>query len=126
MSLDEVVCFHREMSLGARKLGSWRHDRDFTHPRATNAGTGARLCVGQLAHLVYAGGSPRRLRLDGRHAQALPLRALQSQADKGALRQYLLKVTGLSRARVARRIAQFAGGGATPHPEEWTCVPYRD
>lgn len=33
------------------------------------------------------------------------------RADKGVLRQYLRKVTGLSRAQVARCIAQFADGG---------------
>ena len=34
-----------------------------------------------------------------------------NRSDKGVLRQYLLKVTGLSRAQVARCIAQFASGG---------------
>lgn len=33
------------------------------------------------------------------------------RADKGLLRQYLLKVTGLSRAQVARCIKQFTAGG---------------
>ena len=33
------------------------------------------------------------------------------RADKGVLRQYLLKVTGLSRAQVARCITQFIDGG---------------
>jgi transposase InsO family protein len=33
------------------------------------------------------------------------------RADKGVLRQYLLKVTGFSRAQVARCIKQFAAGG---------------
>ena len=34
-----------------------------------------------------------------------------TRADKGVLRQYLLKVTGLSRAQVARCIALFADDG---------------
>lgn len=34
-----------------------------------------------------------------------------TRADKGVLRQYLLKVTGLSRAQVARCITQFINGG---------------
>lgn len=34
-----------------------------------------------------------------------------TRVDKGVLRQYLLKVTGLSRAQVARCIAQFVNGG---------------
>jgi len=33
------------------------------------------------------------------------------RADKGVLRQYLRKVTGLSRAQVARCIKQFTAGG---------------
>lgn len=33
------------------------------------------------------------------------------RSDKGVLRQYLLKVTGLSRAQIARCITQFVGGG---------------
>ena len=33
------------------------------------------------------------------------------RSDKGVLRQYLLKVTGLSRAQVARCITQFTGSG---------------
>ena len=35
----------------------------------------------------------------------------RNRPDKGVLRQYLLKVTGLSRAQVARCIAQFVEGG---------------
>ena len=33
------------------------------------------------------------------------------RADKGILRQYLLKVTGFSRAQIARCITQFTDGG---------------
>jgi len=95
MSLNERVCFQREMSLEVRKLGSWRHDRDFTYPRTTNVGTGARLCVGQRA-ISFA--------LADRHTaydwMANTLEqfgyARCKRPDKGILRRYLRKVTGFS------------------------------
>ena len=46
------------------------------------------------------------------------------RADKGVLRQYLLKVTGLSRAQVARCIAQFTDGGAIRDRRRAPAVPF--
>ena len=46
------------------------------------------------------------------------------RADKGVLRQYLLKVTGFSRAQVARCIAQFADGGAIRDRCHAPAVPF--
>jgi len=47
-----------------------------------------------------------------------------NRADKGALRQYLLKVTGLSRAQVARCITQFTDGGAIRDRRRAPAVPF--
>ena len=46
------------------------------------------------------------------------------RTDKGALRQYLLKVTGLSRAQVARCITQFTDGGAIRDRRCAPAVPF--
>jgi len=46
------------------------------------------------------------------------------RADKGVLRQYLLKVTGLSRAQVARCIAQFTDGGSIRDRRRAPAVPF--
>ena len=97
------------MSLAGRKLGSWRHDRDFTYSRIADTGAGTRLC----------GGQPISFTLTDRHAaygwMADTLThfsyARCKRANRGLLRQYLTKVTGLSRAQVTRCIAQFVAGG---------------
>ena len=47
-----------------------------------------------------------------------------TRADKGVLRQYLLKVTGLSRAQVARCIAQFADDGRIKDRRRAPAVPF--
>jgi len=47
-----------------------------------------------------------------------------NRADKGVLRQYLLKVTGLSRAQVARCIAQLTDGGAIRDRRRAPTVPF--
>lgn len=48
-----------------------------------------------------------------------------TRADKGVLRQYLLKVTGLSRAQVARCITQFIdGGGQIKDRRQAPAVPF--
>lgn len=47
-----------------------------------------------------------------------------TRADKGMLRQYLLKVTGLSRAQVARCIAQFKDDGAIRDRRHAPAVPF--
>ena len=44
--------------------------------------------------------------------------------DKGVLRQYLRKVTGFSRAQVARCIAQFVGGGRIVDQRRAPAVPF--
>ena len=46
------------------------------------------------------------------------------RVDKGVLRRYLLKVTGLSRAQVARCIAQFTDGGAIRDRRRAPAVPF--
>ena len=46
------------------------------------------------------------------------------RTDKGVLRQYLLKVTGLSRAQVARCITQFTDGGAIRDRRRASAVPF--
>ena len=46
------------------------------------------------------------------------------RADKGVLRQYLLKVTGLSRAQVARCITQFTDGGRIKDRRHAPAVPF--
>ena len=46
------------------------------------------------------------------------------RADKGVLRQYLLKVTGLSRAQVARCITQFTDGGQIKGRRHTPAVPF--
>jgi len=47
-----------------------------------------------------------------------------TRADKGVLRRYLLKVTGLSRAQVARCITQFAGSGCIKDRRRAPAVPF--
>ncbi len=47
-----------------------------------------------------------------------------ARADKGVLRQYLLKVTGFSRAQVARCISQFTGGGHIKDRRRAPAVPF--
>jgi len=48
-----------------------------------------------------------------------------TRSDKGVLRQYLLKVTGLSRAQVARCITQFiTGGGQIKDRRHAPAVPF--
>ena len=46
------------------------------------------------------------------------------RSDKGVLRQYLRKVTGLSRAQVARCIAQFTDGGTVQDRRRAPAVPF--
>ena len=46
------------------------------------------------------------------------------RADKGVLRQYLHKVTGLSRAQVARCITQFTDGGVIRDRRRAPAVPF--
>jgi hypothetical protein len=46
------------------------------------------------------------------------------RADKGLLRQYLLKVSGFSRAQVARCITQFTGGGNIQDRRRAPTVPF--
>ena len=46
------------------------------------------------------------------------------RTDKGVLRQYLLKVTGLSRAQVARCITQFTGSGCIKDRRRAPAVPF--
>ncbi len=46
------------------------------------------------------------------------------RADKGVLRQYLHKVTGLSRAQVARCITQFTDGGRIEDRRHAPAVPF--
>ena len=47
-----------------------------------------------------------------------------TRTDKGVLRQYLLKVTGLSRAQVARCITQFTQGGGIKDRRSAPAVPF--
>lgn len=47
-----------------------------------------------------------------------------TRADKGVLRQYLRKVTGLSRAQVARCIKQFSDDGAIKDRRRAPAVPF--
>lgn len=47
-----------------------------------------------------------------------------TRANKGLLRQYLLKVTGLSRAQVARCITQFTEGGQIKDRRHAPAVPF--
>lgn len=47
-----------------------------------------------------------------------------TRANKGLLRQYLLKVTGLSRAQVARCIMQFTMGGQIKDRRHAPAVPF--
>lgn len=47
-----------------------------------------------------------------------------SRADKGVLRLYLLKVTGFSRAQVARCITQFTDGGQIKDRRHAPAVPF--
>lgn len=47
-----------------------------------------------------------------------------SRVDKGVLRQYLCKVTGFSRAQVARCIKQFAEDGAIQDRRRAPAVPF--
>lgn len=47
-----------------------------------------------------------------------------NRTDKGVLRQYLLKVTGLSRAQAARCIAQFTAGGHIKDRRHAPAVPF--
>jgi transposase InsO family protein len=47
-----------------------------------------------------------------------------TRADKGVLRLYLLKVTGLSRAQVARCIMQFTGSGQIKDRRHAPTVPF--
>lgn len=46
------------------------------------------------------------------------------RTDRGVLRQYLTKVTGLSRAQVARCITQFVAGGAIRDRRHAPAVPF--
>ena len=46
------------------------------------------------------------------------------RTDKGVLRQYLEKVTGFSRAQVARCITQFTGGGCIKDRRRAPAVPF--
>ena len=46
------------------------------------------------------------------------------RSDKGVLRQYLVKVTGLSRAQVARCITQFTGRGQIKDRRRAPAVPF--
>lgn len=46
------------------------------------------------------------------------------RAEKGLLRQYLLKVTGFSRAQVARCITQFTVGGRIEDRRRAPAVPF--
>jgi hypothetical protein len=46
------------------------------------------------------------------------------RTDKGVLRQYLLKITGLSRAQVARCITQFTDGGRIKDRRHAPAVPF--
>lgn len=48
----------------------------------------------------------------------------RKRPDKGVLRQYLLKVTGFSRAQVARCITQFTDGGAIRDRRRAPAVPF--
>jgi hypothetical protein len=48
----------------------------------------------------------------------------RTRADKGVLRQYLLKVTGLSRAQVARCITQFTEDGQIKDRRHAPAVPF--
>jgi len=47
-----------------------------------------------------------------------------TRADKGVLRLYLLKMTGLSRAQVARCIMQFTGSGQIKDRRHAPTVPF--
>src|SRR3989338_7331146 len=47
-----------------------------------------------------------------------------SRADRGVLRRYLAKVTGLSRAQVTRRITQFLTGGRIADRRHAPAVPF--
>ena len=47
-----------------------------------------------------------------------------TRADKGVLRQYLRKVTGFSRAQVARCIKQFSDDGAIKDRRRAPAVPF--
>lgn len=47
-----------------------------------------------------------------------------ARADKGLLRQYLAKVTGLSRAQVTRAIAQFGRGGVIEDRRQAPAKPF--
>ena len=47
-----------------------------------------------------------------------------TRVDKGVLRQYLLKVTGFSRAQVARCISQFTAGGQIKDRRHAPAVPF--
>ena len=80
-----------------------------------------------------SGSEPISFTLEDRHAaygwMADTLRqfgyARCKRSDKGVLRQYLLKVTGLSRAQVARCIKQFAkGGGQIKDRRRAPAVPF--
>lgn len=50
--------------------------------------------------------------------------ARASRADRGLLRRYLAKVTGLSRAQVARRIAQFLDSGQIKDRRSAPAAPF--
>jgi hypothetical protein len=47
-----------------------------------------------------------------------------SRADRGVLRHYLAKVTGLSRAQLTRRITQFLAGGRIADRRRAPAVPF--
>lgn len=83
-------------------------------------------------HAFVSGVDPISFALEDRHAaygwMADTLKQFGygrcKRADKGVLRQYLRKVTGLSRAQVARCIKQFTAGGGGSRTGA-TRPPYR-
>ena len=102
--------FHREVSLKRGAMRSWRHDRDASHrtdPPLEEVG-------------AFLGGSePVDFDLDDRDSAYLfVIRSLErlryhhlGKPDKGLVKAYLAKVTGLPRAQLTRLIAQHRRTG---------------
>lgn len=123
MSLKGGSRFHREMSL---KVRSWDHgDMIVTlHTAGLQTLAQVRACVDGHAPMAFT-------LTDRTAAQQWMTETLRrfnyrhgTRADKGRLRRYLAKVTGLSRAQVTRAITQFCTTGGLTDGRQGPAKPF--